>query len=174
MATLRGYTQKLFSGKKPNSLYLLANAQYLCEVFYFPKYLRTRSRMCCYWDLVPHSNSASKDWVPGEGGRCPASSHHSNNYLKLIFSTLFLYWRVLESQFKSHFKLFLPRLKKKSRCYCLMEVLCYEWICKTSISKCQKSMSKITFKKLGGRCVIVLNEYLCFSVLKFVSLLSRV
>lgn len=41
-----------------------------------------------------------------EVGRGPALSPHRNNYLHLIFSTLFLHWRVLESQFKSHFKLF--------------------------------------------------------------------
>ena len=48
-ATLRSF----LSGKEPNSLSLLANEQYLCEVFCFPKCPRTRSRMCCYWDLVP-------------------------------------------------------------------------------------------------------------------------
>lgn len=44
----------------------------------------------------------------------------------------------------------------------------------TTVCRNVKDMSKITFKKKLRRCVIVLNEHLYFSVLKFVSLLSRV
>lgn len=50
----------------------------------FPKCLRTRSRMCCFGDLVPHSYSAGRDWVPGEGGRGLASSCHTDIIL-IIF-----------------------------------------------------------------------------------------
>lgn len=36
----------------------------------FQKRLRTRSRMCCYRDLVPHSCAAGRGWDPGyrDGG----------------------------------------------------------------------------------------------------------
>lgn len=64
MATLTCHTQS-FSGRKPNSLHFLSNALYLCEVFCFPKCLSTRSRICCCWDLVPHSNSPGRDEIPG-------------------------------------------------------------------------------------------------------------
>lgn len=80
--------KSFFSGKKPNSFHLLANAQYLYEVFCFPKCLRTRSRVCCYWDLIPHGDSVGRDWIPGGTGRDLAFSHHRNIIL-ILYSQLF-------------------------------------------------------------------------------------
>lgn len=44
--------------------------------------------MCCYWDLVPHRDSAGRDWVPGEGGRDLASFCHKDIIL-ILSSQLF-------------------------------------------------------------------------------------
>ena len=77
-----------FSGKMPNSLYLLATAQHLCvwkAPAAFQKCLRTRSRMCCYRGLVPTATQPGETgFLDTEMGVEPPSFCHINTILILF------------------------------------------------------------------------------------------